>query len=317
LRYAANVANEASPDSQNAWGASELCSLRTIAGGHGNPPRVPIQNEARGILLSLFAMGAEASALERLDEKRRAICAKAWQSLLAATEVERGQLLAELRAEATSALPRGLERLHPSWILAALEDEPAHIVRLVLPGLPETTRAAVLRLPVIASVAPQPGEEMRACSESTKRAVERVAFGWLAPLCESDCGALAESLLGLAFDGLLTEVTRRGARAVGQSLAGAAPALRARAMAAAGEPWAQVIGAASAESVAVADRKVAMSYANMQIPDSARTTSERLVHIGLAVLKSELAADHAGSIYRVAGRLPATLGRPLLGWTRR
>jgi hypothetical protein len=30
------------PIYMNAWGAAELSSARTIAGGHGNPPRVPI-----------------------------------------------------------------------------------------------------------------------------------------------------------------------------------------------------------------------------------------------------------------------------------
>ena len=169
-------------------------------------------------------------------------------------------------------------------------------------------------MPAIAGAVSKPGEEMEACSISIKHEVERVAFGWLAPLCESDCGLRAESLLGLDFDGLLFEVTRLGARAVGQSLAGAVPVLRARAMAAAGEPWAQVIGSASAESVLAADRKIAMAHANTRIPDSARTPSERLLHIGLAVLKSELAAEHPGSIYRVAGRLPAALGRSMIGW---
>jgi hypothetical protein len=86
-------------------------------------------------------------------------------------------------------------------------------------------------------------------------------------------------------------------------------------MAAAGEPWAKVLGEASAETAANADRKIAMAHANnTRIPDSARTPSERLLHVGLAVLKPELAAEHAGSLYRVAGRLPAMLGRPMIGW---
>lgn len=289
MRYAANVANEA---------------------GIG-----VAKQEVRGILLSLFVMGAGEATLERLDEKRRAVCAKAWQALRVATEAERGRLLAEWRAEAESALPRGLERLHPSWIVAALENEPIHILRIVLSGLPESLRATVLGVPAFAGLASPPAEKTTRCPDSTKREVERVAFGWLAPLCESDCGPLAESLLALAFDELLSEATRRGARAVGQSLVGAAPALRARAMAAAGEPWAQVIGAASAEGVSDGERKIAMAHANARIPDLARTPGERLLHIGLAVLKSELAAEHPGSVYRVAGRLPAALGRPMIGWT--
>lgn len=289
LRYAANVANEA---------------------GIGAMDR-----DTRGILFSLFAMGAGESTLERLDEKRRGVCAKAWQALLVATEAERGRRLAEWRAEAESALPRGLEHLHPSWIVAALENEPIHILRIVLSGLPESLRAIVLGVPAFAWLASPPAEKTTRCPDSTKREVERLAFGWLAPLCESDGGPLAESLAGLDFAELLAGVTQRGARAVGQSLAGAAPALRARAMAAAGEPWAQVIGAASAEGVSDGERKIAMAHANARIPDSARTPGERLLHIGLAVLKSDLAAEHPGSVYRVAGHLPAALGRPMIGWT--
>jgi hypothetical protein len=85
-------------------------------------------------------------------------------------------------------------------------------------------------------------------------------------------------------------------------------------MAAAGDPWAQVIGAASADSASEAERKTAMAHASVRIPDSARTPSDRLVYVGLSALKSELADKHAGSIYRVAGRLPAALGRFMLGW---
>jgi hypothetical protein len=289
LRYAAHVANEMGP--------------------------YALDPEARGILLSLWAAGASKSALECLDEKRRAVCSMAWQTLLVASEAERARVLVEWRAEAVSGLPRGVERLHPSWIACALEGEPAHILQIVLPDLPEPLRSSVPGLPGIAGIGSRPAETMAACPAAAKREIQRLAFAWLGPLCESDCGPLAESLCDLAFDELLSEVTRRGARALGQSLAGAAPALRARAMAAAGEPWAQVMGAAASESVSDADRKTAMAHAKMRIPDSARTPGERLLHIGLAALKSELAAEHPGSVARVAGRLPASLGWPIMGWS--
>lgn len=249
--------------------------------------------------------------LEPLDEKQRAVCVVAWQELLAMNETTRAQVLSEWRAEAMSTLPRGLNRLHPSWIGAALEGEPAHLLRLVLPNLPESLRATVLAMPGVAGAGALPAT---LCSVASKREIERVAFGWLAPLCESDGGPLADRLCELAFDDLLSEVTRRGARTVGQSLAGAAPSLRARAMAAAGEPWAQAIGEGARETLSGADRKIAMAFAHTRIPDSACTPGERLMHVGLATLKSELAADHAGSLYRVAGRLPSTLGRSMIGW---
>lgn len=273
-----------------------------------------VDPEARGILLSLLAMGAAESALERLDENRRSVCVEAWQEHIVASEVERGRILGELRAEAVSTLPRGLDRLHPSWIGAALEVEPASILQIALADLPQSLRATVLGLPGIALAGSRATLKLHLCSAAVKREVVRVALGWLAPLCESDCGPLAEGLCALAFDDLVTEATRRGAYTVGQSLAGATPALRARAMAAAGETWAQVIGKASAKSTSDADRKIAMVHANTRIPESARTPSERLLHIGLAVLISELATEHPGSLYRVAGRLPASLGRPMVGW---
>jgi hypothetical protein len=288
LRYAANVANASGPD--------------------------VLDPEVRGILFSLFAMGADASALEGLDEKRRAVCARAWQALLAESEAERRRILAEWRVEGTCTLPRGLELLHPSWIVAALAGTPVHIIRLLLDDLPQPLHAAVLATPDITGAGSQPAEGVGACPAATKREVERIAFGWFAPLCEGAGGPLAESLCSLAFDDLLTEVTRRGARIVGQSLAGAAPALRARAMAAAGEPWAQVIGEAAAESLSDAERKIAMHHAGTRIPDSARTPSERLLCVGLAALKSDLAAEHPSSIHRVAGRLPEALGRVMIGW---
>ena len=229
-------------------------------------------------------------------------------------EAERGRILAEWRAEAASTLPQGLEWLHPSWIVAALAGEPAHILRTILCELPAPLRTTVPGLPGIASAGPLPVEETERCPVALNREVVRVAFGWLSPLCEGDGGPVAQRLCALEFDELLIEVTGRGARAVGHSLAGAAPVLRARAMAAAGEPWAQVIGKASAEGTSDAERKLAMAHATTRIPDSARTPADRLLHIGLAVLKSELAAEHAGSVLRVAGRLPASLGRPMIGW---
>jgi hypothetical protein len=85
-------------------------------------------------------------------------------------------------------------------------------------------------------------------------------------------------------------------------------------MAAAGDPWAHVIGAAACDGVSEGERKSSAAHARVRIPDSARTPMDRLLHIGLLALKTELAAEQAGSLYRVAGRLPVALGRPMLGW---
>jgi hypothetical protein len=270
--------------------------------------------EERGILLFLLVAGVEEASLDALDEKRRRSCSKAWQALRAEGAEGQARIQDEWLREARSALPRGLERLHPSWIHAALAGEPTYLLRALGNGLPESVQA------VVAELLDEDAEndltaDARLClATGIQRDIERLAFGWLAPLCEGACGPSAEELCHLQFEDLLAEATRRGARTLGLSLAGAAPGLRARAMASAGEPWGRVIGEASLETVSSAERAAAANHAQTSIPPSARTAGVRLLHIGLVALKSELAAENPGSIFRVAGRLPAALGRPLLGW---
>jgi len=278
--------------------------------------------EERGILLSLLAAGAEEASLDALDEMRRRSCFEAWQALRAVGAEAQARIRAEWRQEAASGLPLGLERLHPSWIREALAGEPAYLLRALRSGLSEPVRTVSVQAVSVRAVVDwlldaDDGPTMNApvCpSAGLQRDVERLAFGWLAPLCESACGPVAGRLCDLQFEELLAEATRYGARTVGQSLAGVAPGLRARAMASAGEPWARVIGEASLETVSSAARSAAADYANTMIPPSARTAGDRLLHIGLVALKSELAAESPGSFLRVAGRLPASLGRPMLGW---
>ena len=44
----------------DAWGAGELCSPRTIAGGHGDPPRVPIMKTLNGATYNRLGPGGRA-----------------------------------------------------------------------------------------------------------------------------------------------------------------------------------------------------------------------------------------------------------------
>jgi hypothetical protein len=267
----------------------------------------------RGILLAFLLLSADDSVVDALDHGRREIRGGVWRDLHALDEQSRARTVAAWRAEAASALPDGLARLHPSWIEAALAGERSDVLTLIRAGVSGPLRALVEKL-----VREHP-DGLRAIDadgevpQEIGRDIARLAFGWLAPLCEGKGGPLAQKLCNLELEELLAEVTRLGARAVGRSLAGAAPALRARAMAAAGEPWAQLIGAASSAAVSPEERAAAAAFANTRIPASASTPSERLLHIGLAVLKSDLAAETDGSLYRVAGRLPAPLGRVVLG----
>jgi hypothetical protein len=251
-----------------------------------------VDGEVRGILLAVELLGADEAALQALDEQRCESCARAWRTLRAMDEPARARTIAAWRAEAASALPAGLSRLHPSWIEEALAGE---------------------RTEVVAAIRAAPPAD-RAIAEETSRELARLAFGRLAPLCESPAGPLAQGLCDLEFEDLLSEVTRVGARVVGRSLAGAAPSLRARAMASVGEPWAQEIAAASLATVSPAERAAAAVHARAAAASERRPARERMLAIGLTSLKAELTAEGSGSPFRVAGRLPAPLGRSLIGW---
>lgn len=240
----------------------------------------------------MLALGAGESALQALDDSRREACSKAWRLLNAMDEPARARKVAAWLAEAGRAVPAGLECLHPSWRQEVLAD-----------GRPEM-RAA------IESVEPGAGS----VSGELRREIARLAFRRLSPLLVSSAGPLAQRLCGLGFEELLAEITRMGARTVGRSLAGAAKGLRARAMASAGEPWAGAIGAGASEDVSPDERAVAVACASTAVAGKAHAPAERLLAIGLAAMKAQLQAEHPCSTFRVAGRLPAPLGRALAGW---
>ena len=245
----------------------------------------------RGMLLAFHSLGPGESGLIALDEPSQAICARAWRDFQALDEAAQARCLAAWRAPVASALPTGLSRLHPSWRQEALAGERAEVRATLEDRVPGA-----------------------ALPDETRREIARIAFAWLGPLAESDGGPLSDKLCGLEFEELLSEVTRLGARTVGLSLAGAAPALRARAMALAGEPWAKVIGEASVETVSRKDRSIATVLASTSVASQARAPAERMLAIGVAALRARLAEEHPGSPFRVAGRLPAPLGRALVGW---
>jgi hypothetical protein len=262
----------------------------------------------RGLLLAFHGLGAGESVLSALDDPSRTTCATAWREFRAKDERARAEIVAAWRAEAVSALPEGLSRLHPSWLHEALAGEGAETLRAIGASVPDPLRAG-------REGGPNPwAADGSALPEEARRELARLAFGWLAPLAEGGAGPLAERLCGLEHEELVAEVTRLGARTVGLSLAGAAPALRARAMVSAGEPWARVIGQASSEPVSPEERSAAAVLASTAADGHARVPAERMLAIGLVALKAQLVAEHPASPLRVAGRLPAPLGRVLAGW---
>lgn len=240
--------------------------------------------EVRGVLLAVLALGADASSFAPLDGGRGAACLDAWRALHGLDDVERRRLLADWQAEATSVIPKALARLHPTWCERALAGEHRDIVTAI--------------------AAAGPGA----------RELARMAFGPLFPLCEATPGPLGERLCRLSFDALQVALTRRGARLLGRSLAWATPRLRARAMAAVGEPWATELAAAAAEPASDDERAAAVTLVAAAETQAWHSPRERLLELGLTAVKAELAAEGQGSVLALAGRLPAPLGRRLVGW---
>jgi len=239
--------------------------------------------DEKGILLGLSIVEDGECAIVRLDEKRRNICSKAWSVLGQEGGGARAEILAGWRQEAESGLSDDVHALDPSWIEACVEGESQAI-----------------------------GRAVRELDMRPNRELERAAFAWLAPLWQRTIGPRAEALCNLPASDLIVEVKRLGATVVGRSLAGAPRELRARAMAAAGEPWAQAIGDASGSAISESERHSARAIAMAAL--TADSKEDCLISIGLAALRLDLPLDGPGSIFRVAGRLPARLGRRLIGW---
>jgi hypothetical protein len=265
-------------------------------------------DEAKGFLLSLVALRSGEEAIRCLDDRGREECSGAWGELGRLEEGALGAVLSGWRARAKNGLPQGIERLHPSWIEAALASEPPFLLRYFSKRLPEPLRPAVERLmPCGGGGGPDPRIDI-----VLGREIDTIAFGHLALLCESACGALAINLCAMGFEELRTEVTRMGARALGRSLVGSEAAVQSRAMAMAGEPWASLIAEGLRQPLASDQRRTTLAHLSTSVKDSACTGAERLLHIGLVALKMELLAEGGGSLRRVAGRLPESLGRELL-----
>lgn len=247
----------------------------------------PSSGETKGVLLALAVLDAGECACAVLAGSARQAIFDAWHALARLTAEEREGLLARWRGEVAS----GLELLHPSWIEEALAGEPAHLVeRLRTPDPTQSPAWAV-------------------CDAD----LAHLAFDGLAPLCGSALGPLAARLCALSFDDLVGEVRRWGARTLGRSLAGSDAGVRSRAMALAGPPWAALIGQAVCEAVSDEERQAATAQVAGPVNTTAHTSSDRLLHIGLRALRAALAEEHPGAVAQVAGRLPAPLGRVLLG----
>jgi hypothetical protein len=264
-------------------------------------PEAQASSESQGIALAFAILGAGPEAIAALAREESARCqALGWSRRRASAVPMRW---ACGHAQTAGALPAGLARLHPSFIAAALAGEPSDVIAGLRSLLP--TNFAQL-LP-----AGRPSGARRV-ARAFAPDLARVAFAHLSKLWESDCGPLAERLCALTFADLEREVMGTGARVLGHGLARTDASVRARSLAAVGEPWAAMMSAAFTDSLSEVERKHAIACAVANVNLALRTPGERLAHLGLASLKVALAGEHPGSLLRVAGRLGLPWARQLV-----
>jgi hypothetical protein len=251
---------------------------------HASPVLDTLDAFGRGVLIGVVAMEGDERHLECLGEAYRETCVQAWRALGSLDADVRGATLARWREHSLGSVPTGGERLHPSWM-----EELASLAR----------------------------RDTAPLSPSAKRDLERSAFASLAVMFE-DSEAEREDpawqLGGLDLEEVLARLATEGARTLGRSLSSASPAVRAKIMASMGEPWAGYIAASSAGKVSEAERATARVCASSKLPASVTAPAHRLLYIGLATLRHEMSGRNPALLGRVAGRLPAPLGRWLLGW---
>ncbi len=142
--------------------------------------------------------------------------------------------------------------------------------------------------------------------------LRRAAFASLVPMPRRADAEHADAppwlrLAVLPFPALLAEIERRGVMTLGTSLAGAPPAVVARAAASAGRALGAVVLEAARRSPAGEERERARALV-AAAARAAETNVGSTTVVGLLALASELAVA-AGAARVIAQRLPPRLGR--------
>ena len=218
---------------------------------------------------------AGGAGLARLAGERCLVCRGAWQDLRALSRSDRAALLAKWIVETSSPFPPGTERLHPSWLAQAIASEPVELWPGLLLGLPGVE--AVESLLSEAHGAGAIADE--AWAPESVAELQRCVFGRLAPFCVGPSGPVGAGLCRLGSEELLAEIVRRGARAKAPS-----------------------------------DGDKQTTAAPSSNRTEGRPDAERLRAEGLAAIYQELCVEGDASLWAVAGRLPATLGRQWVKW---
>jgi hypothetical protein len=264
--------------------------------------------EQRGLVAALQLLGTGEDALRAVIGA--AGCGATLAALQGLPRDRRARIVAELLRQLAAPLPDALEDLDPSWVEAIVDmgDEPPELIRAAL--------APILPLRVAGEAAlRQRGNEPGAPWSPDPIALGELQRMVLAPLIEltvQPAGPRGADLAARPTADLLDELAREGARTLGRSLAGAPLGLRAEAMARAGTPWSAAIASAAAAPLTEEERDQARAVVARAAAATGDTSAgRRLRAVGALTLAPVLAAEGPGSLARVAGRLPITLGRLL------
>ncbi|HXU61971.1 MAG TPA: hypothetical protein VN962_09740 [Polyangia bacterium] len=273
-----------------------------------HPAVVVLSLEEQGFVLGTLLARRPAPDAGRLMSGPDARWRAAVEALSALPRPARAAMVAELIGRAQTALPDGLERVHPGWLRERLTAEPSAVIRLVTDGLPVEVRR------VAAEVLAERGDSRVAladCPGSGVATLRRAVFAGLLPLAGAGApaGPEARAFLDLSFAAVEEAVEQRGAATLGTSLRGAPGPVVAQAAAGLGGRLARTLLEAAGQSGAPEAR----SRARMLVSAAANELSPSLaMRLGLRALALALSEESADAVAAVAQRLPPPLGRRLL-----
>jgi hypothetical protein len=260
-----------------------------------------LDEAAQGVVLAALLAGGDGGALERIAEGPR--CDEALQAFKRLEPEQRRQAVTALARRLLSPLPRHLERVHPSWIQALLEREPAPVVQVVVRSLPPALKQ-MLVLPALTSAPPR-------ASGAIQAQILRSVLGQLCSMPPPPTDSRSdeavplryEDLLGWSLSRLEAALEGLGALALASSLK-IDPTLRER-LAGLPSRTAALLRRALARPLSLSPRELPVRSGALQ------GQGQPLLRLGIQLLGR--ACPDAGEVRRqLAQRLPREQGQALL-----
>jgi hypothetical protein len=255
-------------------------------------------------------------AAARVAGRAGELCRAALAELEAQPRAERAQTLSRLVQRVTAPVPAGIARVHPSWLRAALEGEATEVLVAVTGDLPAAAREVAGEI-IEGRGDAVPLQDPVRVPAGTLDELRRAIFSGLVAMPDP-VGAPAEwqRLAALPGADLLGELARAGAEALGASLAGAPPAVLARAAVQAGDAWADTVLAAARREVTpelrARARALVAGAASLAGAGAGVGALAPIQAAGLLELARHLSGELPSAARAVAQRLPLALGQILL-----